>query len=95
MRNNGFLYIEDMRLAAYLLTKSVRFRKVVDSDIKKGVKVFVFERTPRAKIERAKFLNGIARVEPKTYMERYRDLRAVIRGEKLAEEALKEVNGVR
>jgi len=86
---NGRIYTDNMKLAAYLLAKKARFLKIVPSDIKKNLKVFVFEATDMARIERAKFLNGVARVEPNLFMERYRDLRSLVRAEKFAQEAVK------
>ena len=93
MKNNGFLYTEDMRLAAYLLAKNVHLRKIVPSNVKEGMKVFVFEKTAQSRIERTRFLNGKAKVEPKVFMERYRDLRAIVRAEKAARQALDGCNG--
>ena len=90
MRKNGRIYTDNMKLAAYLMSKKVRFLRIENSGIKKGIKVFVFEADDRAKIEKAKFLNRAARVEPNLYIERYRDLRSLIRAEKVAKEVIKE-----
>lgn len=85
---NGFIYTDNMKLAAYLMCKSSHLKKIINSDVKKDVKVFVFRATNMTKLERAKFLNGCARVEPNLYMERYRDLRSLLRAERMAKEAL-------
>ena len=88
-RKNGYIYTDNTKLAAYLMCRRIRFVKITKSDVKKDVKVFVFENSGRARLERARFLNRLALCEPNEFMERYRDLRSLVKGERMLKEALK------
>jgi len=90
MGKNGCIYTDNMALAAYLMARGVKFIRMQNSDVKKGIKVFVLEKTNEARVEKAKFLNGIAKVEPRIFLERYRDLRSLVRASKIAKEIQKE-----
>ena len=90
MRKNGCIYTDNMALAAYLMARGVKFVRIQKSDVKKGIKIFVLEKTDKARVEKAKFLNGIAKVEPRLFLERYRDLRSLIRASETAEDLQRE-----
>lgn len=89
MQKNKYFHTENIYLAAYLLCKGIRLERIQKSR-HDGVKLFVFMDSDKVKVERVRYVSRRAKVEPIEFRDRIRDLRSLVRGERMLQEALKE-----
>ena len=80
---------DNLYLSAYLLCKGAKFLRLEKSNVD-GIKLFIFRDSQLVRIEKAKYLNRLGRVEPIAYRDALRDLRSLVKAEKMLKEALKE-----